>query len=387
MGLAGLSPTISPTVFMHIEKRGSSLLIRFSHDAKQYSFSLSKHNSPVGLAAANLKIAQIEKDIAYGNFDTTLLRYRPRRMGNNPTAITAVELVQKYIADRQKSLAHGSIVRLKAIASKLEQLLGDKPAEKVTESAAKDAIARWSESASSQSIKTYLFLLRACWEWSKGKYHTAETNPWAVCLDRSKERGSNRPSRQPKKPFTIAELQAIVSAFEHHPHYSHYTEFVIFLASTACRFGEVVALRWKHIDPDFSTAWIGASISRGHQNQKGTKTGKSHIIQLSPTVRLMLTDRLERLNAQPDDLVFPSPTGIAIDDHRFRARAWKTTLESCQIDYQTPYQVRHAAISHALAAGANPVDLAKQTGHSVRVMLSTYAHVINPECLFVDIGI
>jgi integrase len=237
-GLAGLSPTISPTVFMHFEKRGNSLLVRFSHDGKPYSFSLPKHNHPVGISNAKLKIAQIEKDIAYGNFDTTLLRYKPRQLGNNPTVITAVELVEKYIAARQESLSHGSIVRLQAMTSKLTQLLGDKPAEKVTESAAKDAIARWSESASSQSIKTYLFLLKACWEWAEGKYHTAETNPWSECLDRARTRGNSGQSRQQKKPFTLAELRAIVSAFEQHSRYSHYTEFVIFLASTGCRPGE-----------------------------------------------------------------------------------------------------------------------------------------------------
>ena len=41
---------------MHIEKRGNSLLIRFSHDAKPYSFSLPKHNNSVGLSNAKLKI-------------------------------------------------------------------------------------------------------------------------------------------------------------------------------------------------------------------------------------------------------------------------------------------------------------------------------------------
>jgi integrase len=251
---------------------------------------------------------------------------------------------------------------------------------------AKSVVARWSETVSSRTIKERLFDLKACWEWSEGKYHTVEANPWAECLDLVQAKGNSGQSKQQKKVFTITELQAIIAAFSASSYYSHYTDFVIFLASTACRFGEVAALRWEHVDLDLSTAWIGESISRGHQNQKGTKTGKSRIIQLSPTVCTMLAARFEKLNPQPDDLVFPSPTGIAIDDHRFRARAWKTTLESCQIDYQTPYQVRHAAISHALAAGANPVDLAKQTGHSVRVMLSTYAHVINPECLFVDIG-
>lgn len=147
---------------MHIEKRGQSLLVRFAHESKNYSFSLPNHNNPVGLSNANLKIAQIEKDIRCERFDSTLLRYKPRRTGKNPTDITAVELVEKYIASRRESLANGSIVRLEAIASKLKQLFGDKPAEKVTEFVAKDAIARWSQSACNQCIKTYLFLLRTC---------------------------------------------------------------------------------------------------------------------------------------------------------------------------------------------------------------------------------
>jgi integrase len=370
---------------MYLEKRGNSLLIRFTHDGKPYSFSLPKHNNPVGISNAKIKMAQIEKDIAYGNFDPTLLKYKPRQLGKNPTAISAVELVEKYLADRQDELANGSIGRLKAIASKLTQLLGDKPAEKVTESVAKDAIARWSETASSGSIKTYLFLLRACWDWAKGKYHINESNPWSSCLDRLKKRGNPTPSKH-KQPFTIPELQAIIAAFSAHPKYKHYTDFVIFLSQSACRPGEAAGLRWKSIGAGFSTAWIGESISRGHLNQRGTKTGKSRTISLTPTVRSMLAERFDRLQPQPDDLVFPSPKGGAIDDHNFNRRAWKTILASCQIELRRPYNLRHSAISHALHNGVNPIALAEQTGHDNRVMLSTYAHAIGNDCLFVDWG-
>lgn len=373
---------------MYFESRGNSLLIRFTHDSKNYSFSLPNHNNGVGKAAAKMKMAQIEKDILYGNFDPTLLRYKPRKSGKNPTVISAVELFQQYTDYRltDRELSHSSTVRLKGIASKLSQFLGDKPAEKVTESVARDAIARWSESVSNRTIKERLFDLRACWDWAKGKYHLAEgSNPWNDCLERARTRGSNHQTKQ-KKPFTISELQAIIAAFAAHPQYKHYTEFVVFLSHTACKFGEVAGLRWRHLGTDRATAWIGESISRSHQNSKGTKTGKSRTIELSQTVRSMLADRFDRVNPQPDDLVFPSPKGLAIDDHRFRARAWKTILTSCQIDYRSPYQLRHTAISHALHNGANPIALAEQTGHDKRVLLATYAHAIGRECLFVDIG-
>jgi integrase len=149
---------------------------------------------------------------------------------------------------------------------------------------------------------------------------------------------------------------------------------------------EAAGLRWKHFDSTYTNVWIGESISRGHQNKKGTKTGKSRTIPLPPTVRSMLVNRFDRLSPKTEDLVFPSPKGLAIDDHRFRARAWKTILEICHIEYRTPYNLRHSAISHALHQGANPIALAEQTGHGKRVMFSTYAHTIGQECLFVDFG-
>jgi integrase len=261
----------------------------------------------------------------------------------------------------------------------LRECLGDKLAHQVNDSIARNAVAVMTETLSGQTVKTYLFLIRACWDWAKGKYHLADSNPWGDCIGRVRVQ-----SIKQVKPFTIAELQAIIATFKSHPHYSHYTEFVTFLAHSACRFGEVAGLRWCNLGADFSTAWIGESISRGHQNRKGTKTGKTRTIQLSPSVRSMLVARYERVKPQPNDLVFPSPKGLAIDDHRFSARAWKTILESCQIEYRKLYTLRHSAISHALHSGANPIALAEQTGHDKRVMLSTYAHAIEQKCLFVD---
>jgi integrase len=84
--------------------------------------------------------------------------------------------------------------------------------------------------------------------------------------------------------------------------------------NSACRLGEAAGLRWKHLGTDYSTAWIGKSISRGYQ--KGTKTGKARTIQLSPSAQMMLLARYQRLKPQADDLVFPiyrSTTTISID--------------------------------------------------------------------------
>jgi integrase len=373
------------------DKKGTALRLRWNFGGKLHQLSLGVKDDNAGHAYAQIIAGQIKRDIECENFDRTLERYqnsqkrRPKSKVTKHTRLTAVELFERYVVHYQSenTLSHGSVSRLHSIASKLKQFLADKPSDKVTDAIARDVVMKWSESASMPIIKAYLYYLKGCWDWAEGKYQLVTPNPWSDSLDRARSRTNGVQSKQ-VKPFSIAELQAIIAAFKADPHYSHYTEFVIFLSHSACRIGEAAGLRWRHLGADFSTAWIGESISRGHQNPKGTKTGKTRTIQLPLTVTAVLIDRYERLNPQPDDLVFPSPKGLPINDHRFRARAWKTILENCQIEYRSPYKLRHSAASHALKNGANPIALAEQMGHDKRVLLSTYAHAIDQKCLFVD---
>jgi integrase len=190
-----------------IEKTGKTLRLVWYYQGKKKQLSLGVRDNLVGWAIAEQRKAQVSIDLEAGYYDPTLLKYRPRKLGANPTELAAVELFEKYTAFiiKDKGLAPGSMHRYKAIASKLRECLMDKPAHQVSESVAKNAVTIMGESLSGQTVKTYLFLIRACWEWAKGKYHLAEgSNPWENCIDRVKV----YPKQQPK-PFTIAELQSI----------------------------------------------------------------------------------------------------------------------------------------------------------------------------------
>jgi integrase len=279
-------PFYHPFSVMQIDAHGKRLVIRWKFEGKPYSLSFAGCNNPVGRLMVEGVASRIKLDLASGNFDTTKLKYAPKKLGKNPTLISAIELFQKYIKHQQRegSIQQGSINRLKTIASKLEKFIGDIPAQKLTETMAKNAISQWSESASNTTIKSYLYYLKACWDWAKGKYHVPDTNPWESSLERSRSRKSPPPQKT-DVPFTVAELTAIIRAFDRHPNYCHYRDFVSFLAGTACRFGEAVALRWENLGVNYSTAWIGSSISRGVSNKKGTKTGKSRLVRLSPTLQ------------------------------------------------------------------------------------------------------
>lgn len=357
-----------------IENHDGRLRLRWRHEGKRYTLSCGVPDTQTGRAAAKQKAAQIELDISAGYFDPTLMKYRPKLLGKNAIEIATVVMFQRFAQYKLKNnhvLPQSLKSRYNPVLRYLEKYLNC-PAHEVTEARARNFKAVLLENLTPQTAKERLWLLKSCWEWGQGKYHLAKDNPWNGLTSGIKGQPSQR-----VKPFTSAEITAILGAFRSHRYYSHYADFVAFLFGTGVRFGEAAGLQWKHIADDFSTVWITESVSRGHR--KCTKTGKSRHVVLSPVIQGMLRNRV-----RGDGLVFPSPKGLPIDDHNFRNRIWKTVLAECNIEYRKPYNTRHSAISHALANGANPIALAEQTGHDKRVLLATYAHAIERQGLFVE---
>ena len=369
---------------MHVEERGKSLIIRWRFEGKKFHKTLKNHNNPIGWKNAKLLMLSIEGDIDKERFDPSIYTQEGKVKKQN-IDITASELFDRYAVHRIENweLSHSSRVRFTGISSKLTQFLGDKPAGKVTADIAANVIAAWSEQASSRTIRAYLFDLAAAWDWAQKEdiYTLGAVNPWNKSLDRLRRK--KLPDPKKPKPFTIAELKAIAQGFRNHPKHSYYTDAAIFISQTACRFGEMAALRWGNVGENFDTVIFAASVSRGHHRDT-TKTGDSRSVLTTKTVSEMLRSRHQSTKPNPDDLVFPAPKGGYMNDNRFRGKIWKPVLESCGIDYQKPYNLRHAAASHASAGGASLAEISEQTGHSKKVLMKTYLHAIDRKCLFVD---
>ena len=369
---------------MHIEERGKSLIIRWRVDSKKYHKTLKNHNNPVGWLNAKSVMASIERDIVSGHFDPKPYTQQDKVKKQN-VDLTASELFDKYAAHRLENwdLSHSSKVRFKGLSSKLSQFLGDKPTGKVTADIAVDVVAVWSEQISSRTIRAYLFDLAAAWDWAKKEnlYILGEVNPWNNSLERLKR--VKLPSPKKPKPFTITELKTIAQGFKSHPKFFYYTDAAIFISQTACRFGEMAALRWELVGANFDSVIFAASVSRGHHRDT-TKTGKSRSVSTTQTVREMLRSRYQSTKPRPDDLVFPAPKGGYMNDNRFRGKIWIPVLQSCGIDYRKPYNLRHTGVSHAAANGASLSEISEQTGHSPKTLMSTYLHPIEQKCVFVD---
>jgi integrase len=363
-----------------VEDHQGRYRLRWQHQGKRYTLSCGVPSTPTGKAVAKMKAAEIEKDLACGYFDPTLLKYRPRTLGKTATEITAPELFKRFSEHKRKDLgvSDRSIeTRYKPLMKWLEQHLSI-PAEKVGEQQAKNFKALLLERVTGQIAKERLWLLQGCWQWAVGKYHLAAENPWVGLTNGIKPTPTQKP-----QPFAVAEVQAILAGFKADRYYAHYYPLVAFMFGVGCRFGEAAGLQWKHLSPGFETAWIGESVDRNGK-RKSTKTGKARTVLLSPTITAMLGELHQGRQPKPDDLVFPAPKGGPVNDKLFNRRAWKTVLERVNVFYRKPYGMRHTAISHALANGAHHLQVAQQTGHDPRVLYASYASVIETRNVFVE---
>lgn len=357
--------------------QGRYVRLRWSYQGKRVYISLDIPDSPLARSVAQKQAAIIQADILSGNYDQTLLKYKPHT-GKLGTVVSAVELWQHYTKAMQtdKGLSASSMVRYRAIANHLETTLGSLKAESVTEAKAKDFAAYLSERCSGHTVKVYLYLLANCWDWASGRYHVAASNPWRSPLERVK------PSpRKRVKPFTQAELSTILKTLQQHQHYARYYPLVLFLAAVGCRPGEAMALTWGHVSDDFKSVEVVAAVNRQGQI-KDTKNHKERVVWLPPVVTAMLSERYQ--HQPPDALVFPAVRGGLLDDKRL-ARMWKQLLKDCNITFRRIYTLRHTVISRALASGFTPIAIAEQTGHLPRTLIDNYAHVIEQKVLLLQL--
>ncbi len=272
------------------------------------------------------------------------------------------------------------------------------------------------------TIKKYLTQINTCCNWGI-EHNYIKSNPFAGMANKIKVK--KKPSED-IKPFTAKERDAIIRAFENDIQYSYYTNFVRFLFMTGCRTGEAIALKWKHITPDFRKILFSENYTRGVR--KETKTGKVRTFPCNSKLQSLLKS-IKPDNCNSDDLVFPSPTDTEIDgsipklqehssahpfkfdsaiafentfakmgcsqidNHNFTNRAWRgyknrhgnvtggivsQLVKSGEVsEYRTVYNTRHTFISMALEAGVSPQQIANWVGNSPKIIIEHYAGVVS----------
>ncbi len=209
------------------------------------------------------------------------------------------------------------------------------------------------------------------------KQGTMETNPFTE-IKFSKASGKET---QHREPFSLDEIDRILSTFRLHPYYSRYHDFVLVLLTFGLRPSEAIGIQWKDINLTKQTITISQSLSRTGEGSKRLrkirKNGKITVLDLPKNIHAMLQGR-NSTESKPHDLIFTGPKGKAIDDHNFSQRIWKKVLEQAGVSHRPPYNCRHSMASHAIDQGLTLPETAYLLGHKDTTMVSkVYGHMVN----------
>jgi integrase len=199
-----------------------------------------------------MKADEIERDIAYGQFDPTLVKYKPEIESRHSPKVT--ELFEKFIAAKSKEVYEQSLIKYHATLGYLKQFFREQQARTVTLDKA-DKFREWlserilpntKRPMTTGTLKERITLVSACWDWAVEE-NLIDKNPWKKIV-----KGIKPGKTPPPKPFTVDEIKAIIAGFRSDRYYSFYADYVEFMLGTGCRPGEAIALRWKHINDDCS---------------------------------------------------------------------------------------------------------------------------------------
>jgi integrase len=138
-------------------------------------------------------------------------------------------------------------------------------------------------------------------------------------------------------------------------------------------------MRLTHSEPRSGSLWTNTGKPRDRQPLKHRADGDTRSVPIHPKLVQLLRHHIDTYGAGPDGRLLVGPRGGIMADRTYLA-AWHkarrkvlTAQEAASPLAETPYALRHAAVSTWLAAGVPPQQVAAWAGHSVNVLLRFYA--------------
>jgi integrase len=168
-------------------------------------------------------------------------------------------------------------------------------------------------------------------------------------------------------PYTLEEALAVIADARgrYGEEYGNYVEFQFF---TGLRPSETIALTWGQIDQRKWSIKVDRARVMG-QDKGATKTSVSRLVEACPRVQALL-QRQQAITGSGEH-VFGE--GGAYGNVRAPGDRWPYIHRRLKLRYREPYQCRHTSVSWNLMMGKNVLWVARQHGHSVAMMLKTYA--------------
>lgn len=161
----------------------------------------------------------------------------------------------------------------------------------------------------------------------------------------------------------------------------YYPIFYLWM-STGLRNSEIIGLTWDSIDLDAAELKVTKTLRRWMDSNtkrewSDTKNRKHRIVPLTDGAVDVLRNHKSKMIGRnlwsSDGVVFLTKKSHQYLYDLLLERVWKRTLDACGIRYRKLYSQRHTFLSHMLASGNSPADVASIAGHRLDELLRTYA--------------
>lgn len=384
-----------------IENFRGKIRLRWRYKTSRPSLTLPYPYTEDHLLQARIIAAEVKLDILKGCYDPTLEKYRvpdaepensPLQQVSTPTPIT--EQVVKI----------GDLTTLGDLVSLFEYWGANIRSIDVENTSyyfnAKRLLVEWSmlpiddipaklhsQKFAPTTFNDRLTCLKLFFAWLAKKKKIAN-NPLEEVVRRKKRRKLNDSRRPLSEDEIIQFLTAIkedtycpsASRFKH----SYYYPFFYFIFLTGVRNAEAIGLRVKHINLRLNNIEISETFARTRKGtnhaarvRKGTKTENVRYLPLDGPLKELVEDQI--IGKKPDDFVFPSQTGLSIDDHRLQTRIYKPVMVALGFGNRDLYAARHSFGTRSIEQGISPTSTAYAMGHAtIDTVIRNYVAVVKP---------
>ena len=313
---------------------------------------VGRWDDPVAQARGNAIAAEIWRDYQQGTLDSSLSRYKPLVGGQDPDLMRGLEALME--SKRQGRVTHACRV-LKRYGAPLK---------------------------TQEDVSGFL-------SWMEREGLAASTRASIVSTIRTVVPGNKAlasvvikvPQRSVQEEvLSKGEIQQVLEDLKVNEDW-YYPMFAFWLG-TGLRNAELIGLSWDCVRLEEGELLIAKTLRRDgvHTHKRewgGTKTGKSRVVPLRTDLVELLQQHKQRMAALGLDtrtgLVFVTPKTYGHLYDSGLERVWKRSQRRVGIQPRRLYAQRHSFLSHALALGNSPADLAAVAGHRTEELLKTYA--------------